>query len=274
LVIGAIASVQLGAALATTLFADLGPSGAVLLRTGFAAIILLAIWRPELPRRTGTPLRDPILLGLVLAGMNLSFYGALDRIPLGIAVALEFTGPFAVAVAGSRRASDLAWVALAAAGILLLSPLRGSLDAVGVAFALLAGCFWACYIVLTARIGKAFAGGHGLALAMTVSTIVLIPVGVAGGGGALARPEVLGIGLAVALLSSAIPYSLELEALRRIPKATFGVLMSIEPAMAALVGLVVLGQGLSPTEAIAIALVVTASAGALGTARAPTPVEA
>jgi inner membrane transporter RhtA len=274
LVIGAVASVQLGAALATTLFDDLGPSGAVLLRTGFAAVILVAIWRPALPRRASVPLRDAVLLGLTLAGMNLGFYSALDRIPLGIAVTLEFTGPFAVAVAGSRRGSDLVWVALAAAGILLLSPLHGSLDGLGAAFALLAGGCWAAYIVLTARVGQAFEGGRGLALAMVVAALVLVPPGVAGGGGALGRPDLLAVGLAVAVLSSAIPYSLELEALRRVRKGTFGVLMSLEPAVAALVGLVVLGQGLSPTEVVAIALVVGASAGALGTAAAPTPVEA
>jgi inner membrane transporter RhtA len=273
MVIGAIASLQLGAAIATRLFDELGPAGAVLLRTGFAAIILLAVWGPRRPRRVGEPPRDAILLGLVLAAMNLSFYAALDRIPLGITVALEFTGPLAVAVAGSRRPSDLAWVALAGAGILLLSPLHGSLDALGVGLALLAGAFWAAYIVLVARIGRAFPGGRGLAVAMAVATVVLLPLGVASGGGALARPELLAIGLAVAVLSSAIPYSLELEALRRIRRETFGVLMSLEPAVAALVGLAVLGQSLSATETIAIGLVVAASAGALGAARAPTPVE-
>jgi inner membrane transporter RhtA len=206
--------------------------------------------------------------------MNLSFYAALDRIPLGITVTLEFTGPLAIAVAGSRRASDLVWVGLAAAGILLLSPLRGSLDALGVALALIAGCFWAAYIVLAARVGRAFPGGHGLALAMAVATVLLVPIGLAGGGEALARPELLAIGLGVAVLSSAVPYSLELEALRRIRTETFGVLMSLEPAVAALVGLVALGQELSATEVVAIALVVAASAGALGTARAPAPVEA
>jgi inner membrane transporter RhtA len=273
-VIAAVASVQLGAAIATTLFDELGPSGAVLLRTGFAALILVAIWRPALPRRDSGPLRDAVLLGLALAGMNLGFYAALDRIPLGIAVTLEFTGPFAVAVAGSRRGSDLVWVALAAAGILLLSPLHGSLDGLGAAFALFAGGCWAAYIVLAARVGRAFAGGRGLALAMVVAAVVLIPPGVAGGGGALARPGLLAVGLAVAVLSSAIPYSLELEALRRVRKGTFGVLMSLEPAVAALVGLVVLGQGLSSTEVVAIALVVAASAGALGAAASPAPVEA
>ena len=271
---GAALSVQVGAAVATTLFDELGPSGAVLLRTGFAAVILVAIWRPTVPRGPGGPLRDAVLLGIALAAMNLSFYAALDRIPLGIAVTLEFTGPFAVAIAASRRASDLLWVALAASGIVLLSPgVHGSLDGLGVAFALIAGVFWAGYIVLAARVGRRFSGGGGLALALAVAAVVLLPVGVAGGGSALGDPGLLAIGLAVAVLSSAIPYSLELEALRRLQKGTFGVLMSLEPAIAALVGLAVLGQGLSATEVVAIALVVAASAGALGAARAPAPIE-
>src|SRR3954471_1812543 len=143
---GSVLSVQVGAAVATTLFDELGPSGTVLLRTGFAALILLAIWRPPIPRSASGPVRDAVLLGIALAAMNLSFYAALDRIPLGIAVTFEFTGPFAVAVAGSRRPLDLVWVALAAGGILLLSPIHGSLDGLGVAFALLAGIFWAAYI--------------------------------------------------------------------------------------------------------------------------------
>ena len=265
---------QLGAAVATTLFDELGPTGTVLLRSGFAALILVAIWRPAVPRGRPGPLRDAVLFGVALAAMNLSFYAALDRIPLGIAVTFEFTGPFAVAVAGSRRALDLAWVALAAGGIVLLSPIHGSLDGLGIAFALLAGAFWAAYIVLNARIGRAFAGGQGLAWGMVVSALLLLPSGIVGGGSNLGQPDLLAIGLGVAVLSSAIPYSLELEALRRLPKGTFGVLMSLEPAVAALVGLIVLGQGLSATEVIAIALVVAASAGALGAARAPSPLEA
>jgi inner membrane transporter RhtA len=266
-------SVQIGAAVATTLFDEVGPQGTVLLRTGFAALLLLAIWRPSLPRGADGRLRDVALLGLVFAGMNLSFYAALDRIPLGIAVTLEFTGPFAVAIVGSDRRADLLWVALAAGGIVLLSPgIHGSLDGLGVAFALLAGAFWAAYIVLAARVGRRFSGGRGLALAMSVAAIVLVPVGVAGGD-ELWHPEVLAVGMAVAALSSAIPYSLELEALRRLRQGTFGVLMSLEPAVAALVGLVILGQDLSATESVAIALVVVASAGALGSARAPPPIE-
>ncbi len=273
--IGAVASVQLGSALATTLFDQLGPAGAVLLRTAFSAVILVAIWRPAIPRRPSEPLRDAVLLGVVIAAMNASFYGSIDRIPLGIAVTLEFTGPFAVAVAGSRQPSDILWVALAAAGILLLTPgLEGSLDLLGAGLALLAGGFWAAYIVLASRIGRSFSGGRGLAVAMVVAAVLLIPIGVLDGGVELVRPRLAAIGLAVAVLSSAIPYSLELEALRRLPKATFGVLMSLEPGVAALVGLVALGQGLATAEAVAVGLVVVASAGALGTARAPAPIEA
>jgi inner membrane transporter RhtA len=272
---GAVASVQLGAAIATTLFDDLGPAGTVLLRTGFAAVALLLLWRPQIRGKEPAALRDAVLFGLALAGMNLSFYGALDRIPLGIAVTLEFTGPFAVAVAGSRRATDLIWVGLAAAGIVLLSPgIHGSLDVTGALLALLAGAFWATYIVLAARVGQAFSGGQGLTLAMVVATVVLLPSGIVAGGSDLGDPSLLASGFAVAMLSSAIPYSLELEALRRLPKGTFGVLMSIEPAVAALVGLVALGQDLSSSEVVAIGLVVAASAGALSAAGTPSPIEA
>ena len=275
LVMGAVASVQLGAAVATTLFDELGPAGTVLLRTGFAAVALFLFWRPQIRGKDPVALRDAVLFGLALAGMNLSFYGALDRIPLGIAVTLEFTGPFAVAVAGSRRATDLLWVGLAAAGIVLLSPgVHGSLDLTGALLALLAGVFWATYIVLAARVGQAFSGGQGLTLAMLVATVVLLPSGIMAGGSDLGDPSLLAAGLAVALLSSAIPYSLELEALRRLPKGTFGVLMSMEPAVAALVGLVALGQDLSASEVVAIGLVVAASAGALSAAGTPSPVEA
>ena len=275
LVLGAVVSVQSGAAVATTLFDRIGPAGAVLLRTLFAAVALAALWRPSLHGHTRRELWLVAGLGLTLAGMNLSFYAALDRIPLGIAVTFEFVGPLGVAITRSHRAADLAWVALAAAGIALLSPgVGGSLDALGVAFALLAGVFWAAYILLTARVGKAFERGDGLALAMALSALVLLPGGIAGGGSELLSPAVLGVGIAVALLSSAIPYSLELEALRRLPEGTFGVLMSLEPAIAALSGFAFLGQSLSARELGAIALVVIASAGALGTAQAPAPVEA
>jgi inner membrane transporter RhtA len=275
LVLGSIVSVQSGAAAATTLFGRVGPAGAVLLRTLFAAVALAALWRPSLRGHTRRELRLVAGLGLVLAGMNLSFYAGLDRIPLGIAVTFEFVGPLGVAIARSHRPADLVWVALAAGGIALLSPgVGGSLDALGVAFALLAGAFWAAYILLAAGVGRAFERGDGLALAMALSALVLIPSGIAAGGDELVDPAVLGVGIAVALLSSAIPYSLELEALRRLPEGTFGVLMSLEPAIAALSGFAFLGQSLSARELAAIGLVVIASAGALGTAQAPAPVEA
>ena len=269
LVLAAIVSVQSGAAVATTLFDDLGPTGTVLARLGFAALVLVAIWRPALAGVRGERLRDVALFGIVLAGMNSSFYLALDRIPLGIAVTFEFVGPLGVAFAASRRRLDLVWAIMAAAGILLLSPTPGSdLDALGVGLALLAGAFWAAYIVLSARIGRSFAGGSGLALAMCVAALLMLAPGIAAGGAELLAPSAIAVGFAVAMLSSAIPYSLELEALRRLPQGTFGVLMSLEPAVAATVGLIGLGQDLSAREVIAIALVVGASAGALRSAPA------
>ena len=275
LVFGGIVSVQVGAAFATTLFDEVGPGGTVLLRIAFAAVLLLAIWRPALRLASRGAARDVVLFGVVLAGMNLSFYAALDRIPLGIAVTLEFVGPLGVAILRSRRPRDLIWVALAAGGLLLLSPVPGSdLDALGVALALLAGAFWGVYIVISARVGAVVPGGAGLALAMTGAAVLVLPVGVAEGGADLLDPEVLVIGLAVGILSSALPYSLELEALRRLPQGVFGVMMSLEPAVAATVGFVGLGQDLAAREVVAIAFVLAASAGALGSARGAPPPEA
>jgi inner membrane transporter RhtA len=263
LVLGAIASVQFGAAIATTLFARVGPGGAVWLRLLFGTVILVPLWRPRL---RGYARRELVLagvFGLVLAGMNFSFYSALERIPLGVAVTIEFVGPLAVAIVGSRRPLDLVWVALAVLGILALT--RGGvhhLNGLGVAFALLAGALWASYILLNARLGRTFEGATGLSLAMCVAALVMIPVGVADGGSHLIEPHVLLLGAAIGLLSSAIPYSFENEALRRIDPAVFGVLMSIEPAMGALAGFLVLGQGLGARAMVGIALVVVASVGA------------
>ena len=272
LVMGATVSVQSGAAVATELFDELGPVGTVMLRLVFAAIVLALIWRPALAALRGAHARDVVLFGVALAAMNTSFYLSLDRIPLGIAVTLEFVGPLGVAFALSRSRADLVWAALAAGGILLLAPALGDgLDALGAALALLAGAFWAAYILLAARVGRAFEGGDGLALAMMVSAVLILPAGIVAGGAELVDAGVLALGLVVAVLSSAIPYSLELEALRRLPRSTFGVLMSLEPAIAALIGFVALGQDLATTEALAIGLVVTASAGALRAA--PPPVE-
>ena len=273
LVIVGIASVQLGAAFATKLFAHLGPAGTVLVRVAFSAVVLCAISRPTLRRHTAGELRLAALFGLSLAFMNLSFYEALDRIHLGIAVTIEFVGPLAVALAGSRSRLDVIWALFAAAGVALLGGF-GASDPLGIALALTAGGFWAAYILLNARVGQAFSGSSGLAIAMAIAVVPLIPFGVVDGRGRLLDPEYLAVGFAVAMLSSVVPYSLEIEALRRIRPAVFGVLMSIEPAMAALAGLVVIGQGLSPVDLVAIALVVTASAGATLHARGPAPVDA
>jgi inner membrane transporter RhtA len=264
LVVGAIASVQFGSALAATLFARIGPGGTVFLRLAFAALILVGIWRPGLRGRTHGELAQVAIFGLVMAGMNLSFYESLHRIPLGIAVALEFVGPLSVALAGSRRRVDLLWVALAAAGILALTraPSGEHLDGLGIAFALLAGGFWGTYILLNPRLGKVFEGSSGLALAMCFAAVALLPIGIIDGGAHLLDGESLALGAAVGVLSGAIPYSFEVEALRRIPPAVFGVLMSIEPGMAALAGFLVLGQRLGARVLVGIALVIVASVGA------------
>jgi inner membrane transporter RhtA len=259
LVLVAAVSPQVGAAFAVTLFDELGPAGAAFLRLAFAAIILWAIWRPRLVG----DLRLAGAFGVSLGLMNWSFYEAIDRIPLGVAVTIEFAGPLLVAVIGSRRPLDVVWVALAAVGIVVLvDPIGGSMDAAGVAFALAAGACWMAYIYLNKRVGATFPGGSGLALAMAVGALVVLPAGVIQADGALVQPDLLGSALVVALLSSVLPYSLDLEALRRLPEAVFGVLMSLDPAVAALVGFVGLGQALGGREVVGIAMVVVASAGA------------
>jgi inner membrane transporter RhtA len=259
MVLAAAGSLQVGAAFAVTLFDDVGPAGAAFLRLAFAAVILWAIWRPKL----AGDLKVAAAFGVSLGLMNWFIYEAMDRIPLGVAVTIEFAGPLTVAVIGSRRPLDALWIALAAAGILLLAdPGGGSTDAAGVAFALAAAACWIAYIYLSKRTGAAFPGGSGLAIAMAVGALVVLPAGMLGGGSALAQPDLLGAALAVAVASSVLPYSLELEALRRLPEAVFGVLMSLEPAVAALAGFVVLGQDLGARELAAIAMVVVASAGA------------
>jgi inner membrane transporter RhtA len=238
-----------------------------------AAIVLCAIWRPRLRDHSKADLRLAALFGLVLAFMNLSFYEAIDRIHLGIAVTLEFIGPLGVAIVGSRNRLDVLWALLAAAGVVLLGGV-GASDVAGVVFALVAGVFWAAYILINARVGRAFQGGTGLAIAMAIGTIPLIPIGIADAGSNLLHPELLAIAFGVALMSSVIPYSLEMEALRRIRPNVFGVLMSLEPGVAALAGLIVIGQSLSAVDVFAIALVVAASAGATLGARTPAPVDA
>jgi inner membrane transporter RhtA len=269
-VIVGIASTQTGAAIAKTLFDDLGPAATAFLRVALAAVLLALIWRPRLAGHTRRDLGLAAAFGLALCAMNLAFYEAIDRIPLGIAVTIEFAGPLGVAIALSRRAIDAVWVVLAAAGILLLARGGGDVNTEGILLALLAGVFWAAYILLSARAGRAFPGGSGLAIAMVVGGVALLPVGVAGAGEKLLQPDLLAAAAGVALLASAIPYSLELEALRRLPAQVFGILMSIEPAMAALAGFVILGEKLRARDIVAIVLVAAASAGSsLTAARRP-----
>jgi inner membrane transporter RhtA len=262
--VGAIVSTQVGAALAKGLFPTLGAGGTTWLRVGFAAVMLWLVARPSITGRSAGDLGTAALFGVTLAGMNLCFYEAIGRIPLGIAVTIEFLGPLGVAVALSRRRLDFAWIGLACAGIALFAN-RGkgdSLDPEGVAFVLMAAGFWAGYILMSARTGRTFEGGSGLTMALVVGAVLLAPIGIAEGDAELLDPVLLAKGAGVALLASAIPYRFELEALRRLPTAVFGILMSIEPAVAALAGLVVLGQGLRARDVAAIALVVAASAGA------------
>jgi inner membrane transporter RhtA len=260
MVLGSISSVQCGAALATTLFGRVGPAGTVFLRGTFGALILLVVARRDVARLRRSDL----------------FYQSIQRLPLGIAVTFEFSGPLAVAIFGSRRRKDLVWAGLAALGIVLLSGDFGgsSIDLLGAVLALTAGAFWALYILLAARVGGRSEGLGCLAVAMAISALALALPGIAAGGAELLTAGVLARGVAIGVMSSAVPYALEIEALRRLPNAVFGVMMSLEPAVAALVGFVALGQGLDWSEAIAIALVVAASAGALWTAATPAPRDA
>jgi inner membrane transporter RhtA len=275
LVFGAVGSVQFGAALARTLFDDAGPAGTVLLRVVFAAVVLMLLWRPSVRGHSRDDWRLLVAFGLALGFMNLFFYESIDRIPLGLAVTFEFVGPLGVAIAGSRRVQDFVWVVLAAGGILLISaPGTSGLDPLGIAFALAAGGCWAAYILLSAETGRVFPGGGGLALAMCVAAVVVVPFGIPDVGDALFDPQVLLVGAAVAMLSSAIPYSAEFEALRLLPEHVFGVLLSIEPAVATLAGFLVLDQSVGVRELAGIAMVTAAVAGAVAGTRAPAPRDA
>lgn len=266
----AIISVQLGSALATTILDEVGPLGAVLLRTIFGAAVLLLVLRPSRGLLRGEGRRDILVFGLLLSGMNLLFFAAIERLPLGIAVTLEFVGPLGVAILGSRRGRDLIWALLAGAGIVLLAPDIGDgLDGLGVLYALGAGACWGGYLIYSSRVVRGPAGRQGLALAMLVSTAILLVPGVVGGGTELLDPRILGIGVLLAMLGSAIPFTAEMEALRRLTPGTVGVLLSAEPAAAALIGFIALDQDLLTRELIAMALVIVASAGAL---RAAEPV--
>jgi inner membrane transporter RhtA len=272
-VLGSVTSVQVGAALATHLLPVVGIPGTVTVRLLAAAALLVAVTRPDVRAVTRSRLRLLVTFGTVLALMNLAFYNAIERIPLGIAVTIEFAGPLAVAVFGGRRRRDLVWAALAAVGVLLLTGggralLNGDLDPLGVALALLAGTGWASYILLSQRVGAALPGVQGLALATALAAVLITPLGVATAGTELLRPDVLLFGAAVGAMSSALPWGLEMVALKSLPAATFGVLMSLEPAVAALAGLVLLHQSLTPEQTAAIAVICLASAGAARAASA------
>jgi inner membrane transporter RhtA len=292
LVVTGIFSVQFGAGVAAKLFTQVPPAAVTGLRLWTSAVVMVLFGARPLRnvlsglmrRRAWRDAAVAVAFGVILAVMNFSIYQSFARIPLGIAVTIEFLGPLGVAVASSRRLLDLLWVGLAGTGVALLA--RGRLDlsgagaaghgaassgqiAVGLAFALLAALSWAAYIFLSRATGQRFPGSTGLAIAMVVAAIVITPVGVVAGRAALLRPEVLVTGLVIGLLSSIIPYSLELEALRRIPARVFGIWMSLEPAVAALVGLLVLGQELTPREWLAIGCVMAACAGAARGAREP-----
>jgi inner membrane transporter RhtA len=262
LVLVAITSLQFGAAIAGTIFDNIGPAGTALLRAFFAAVILQAIWRPTLRGHGARDLRLVVVFGLLLGAMNLCIYESFARIPLGVAVTIEFAGPLALAVALSRRRLDVACAVLAAIGILVLAdPGGGAVDALGVTFALIAAACWAAYILVAQAAAQVFTGGRGLALAMTVAVLVPLVPGIAGAGTDLIDPRWLAIGCAVALMSSVLPYSLETEALRRLPANVFGVLMSLEPAVAAIAGFLVLGQDLRAPDIVGMALVIAASIG-------------
>lgn len=269
LALGSIVSLQAGHAIAKALFPLAGPWAVVAMRLGFAAVLLLLLWRPRLPtdRRA---LGLIMALGGAIAGMNAFVYRALAVMPLGITTTIAFLGPLTIAIAGSRRLLDLLWACLAGGGVFLLTETGGGpVTPTGVVFAVATGACWATYIMLNTAVGARTTGGQGLAWATALAALLIVPVGAVHAGEELVSPLVLLGGLAVALLTSVIAYSLDLEALRRMPPRVFGVLLSLEPAIAALAGLVLLGEHLHPLQWLAICSVVAASTGATWTRRSP-----
>ncbi|RDC56983.1 DMT family transporter [Pedobacter chinensis] len=263
-----IISVQCGAAIAKGLFPEIGAAATASLRIGLSAIILLLAFRPNLFKLNAKQWKYVSLYGISLGAMNMVFYMAIERIPIGLGVTLEFVGPLVLAIFSSKRAIDFIWVVLAATGIALIAPWTSNgLNVTGVLLALLAGGFWAAYIILGGRISKIMKGGEAVAVGMLFATILILPFGFSGGGLSNLNPKLLGLGAALALLSSAIPFTLEIKALKQLPARTFSILMSLEPAMASLAAFVFLQEYLSFTECIAVACVVIASAGSSLTAR-------
>lgn len=264
LVLGAVVSVQFGGALAATLIPIVGVAGSVSLRLGFAVIVLLAVARPRLTGYRTADWATVAAFGVALAGMNAAFYASLTRLPLGVAVTIEFIGPLVLSASSSRRPRDVGAVVLAAGGVVLISEIAqvhwAELDIVGILLALLAGAFWSAYIVLSGRVGARFPRLDGLALALVFAAVLVTPFGIVNSGEALFTPNALGRGLGIAVLSSVLPYSLELLALRRLRAQVFGILLSLEPAVAALAGFIVLDQRLAALQLMGMACVVCASA--------------
>ena len=260
----AMASIQSGASLAKSMFPIVGAQGTTTLRLIFASIIMVLLLRPWRARLDASTLRSVIIYGMALGGMNFLFYMSLRSVPLGIAVALEFTGPLTVALLASRRALDFVWIALAVLGLLLLIPVGqtgGGIDPLGAGYALGAGVCWALYILYGQRAG-AENGIQTAALGVVIAALFVAPIGIVHAGSALLTPALLPVALAVAVLSTALPYSLEMVALTRMPARTFGTLMSIEPAFGALSGLLFLGEQLTLWQWLAILAIITASVGA------------
>jgi inner membrane transporter RhtA len=278
LVIGSCLSLPFGAAVAAQLFPVLGPWGVTSLRVAIAALLLLVIVRPRPRRWTRQQWTAALLFGVSLAAMNGFFYAAIDRIPLGPAVAIEFLGPLVLAAVLTRRLADAAWVGVALLGMVLLGldGLIGAdpLDPLGVVFILIAAGFWAMYIRMSARVGSVIPGSGGLAMGLLVAALLLLPVGVPAAVTVSGDMQLLLLAVVTAVLSSVIPYSFELAALRRLPQRVFGVLLSLEPAFATLAGWLILGQNATPLRMLAIALVVAASAGATLGIRRPTRADA
>ena len=272
LVVGSIVSVQLGAAVAKSLFGLADPTAIAWLRMAAAALIFWTIARPRLAGRTWPEWRVVIGYGIALATMNWAIYQSFARIPIGLAVTIEFLGPLGVALVGSRRARDLAWIGLAGVGVALLGVFPATVDWVGVGYALLAGAAWAGYILLSGPTGRHWSGVTGVSVGSLVGALVFLGPGRAAGGQALWQPYVVGLAVLVGVMSSVIPYGLEMIALRTIPSGSFGILMSLEPAAAALAALLLLGEQLSPVEVVAMACVIVASVGSTrALAQAPSP---
>ena len=261
LVVSAIISVQIGAAYAKGLFEVAGPAGVVFLRTLLAGILFVVIWRPDVRKLSRSEVVSMVLYGINIAVMMLAFYAAIDRIPLGIAVAISFVGPLALAVAGSRRATDLIWVVCAALGILLLSPITNvALDPLGILFSLVSAISWATYVLLGRRVCTVLDGNSVLAMSMVIAALAVLPFGIVGAAKVLADPGLILLSLVVAFLSSAVPFTLEFEALRRLPPRVFGLLLSLEPVAATVVGFVMLHEALGIRELAGILLVTVAAA--------------